>query len=297
MVFFKETRGSVLLSRKAKALNKWYDQLEAEGYYGMMMPTSHDSAKTAPQRIRWKVKSDEERASLGKMISLSLYRPFHMLFTEPVVFFFSCWISFAWAILYLLFSAVPLIFETTHGFDLEQSDAIFAAIAIAAILSTIIATVQEKVARKYLSEKRRGLLDTPEGRLFFSCIQSALLPIGCFWLGWTQFSSIPWIVPALAVGCATMGIFSIYLAVFNYLADTYHRYASSALATQSCCRNLLAGAFPLFAPQMFRTMTFQGASSFLGGLSALLTIVPWVLVFYGPSIRARSKLASEIMTT
>ena len=33
-----------------------------------------------------------------------------------------------------------------------------------------------------------------------------------------------------------MGIFSIYLAVFNYLADTYHRYASSALAAQSFCK-------------------------------------------------------------
>lgn len=42
------------------------------------------------------------------------------------------------------------------------------------------------------------------------------------------------------------GIFSIYLAVFNYLADSYHRYASSALAAQSFSRNMLAGAFPLY---------------------------------------------------
>lgn len=62
-----------------------------------------------------------------------------------------------------------------------------------------------------------------------------MMPAGLFWFGWTSFPSIPWIVPSLAVGCATMGIFSIYLAVFNYLADTYHRYASSALAAQSCC--------------------------------------------------------------
>lgn len=27
----------------------------------------------------------------------------------------------------------------------------------------------------------------------------------------------------------------------------------------------------------------------------MLTIVPWILVFYGPRIRARSKFASEIM--
>ena len=189
------------------------------------------------------MQSDEERASIGKMISVSLYRPFHLLFTEPVVFFFSLWISFAWGILYLLFSAVPLVFETNYGFSLEKAEAVFTASAAAAIISTIVSIYQEKIARRVLSPQRRIFLDTPEGRLYFACTQSALLPIGCFWFGWTCFPSIPWIVPALGVACATMGIFSIYLAVFNYLADTYHRYASSALAAQSFCRNVLAGAF------------------------------------------------------
>ena len=293
--FFKETRGSVLLSRKAQVLNKWYAQLEEQGYYGLIMPTSEGSQHTALQRIRWKVKSDEERASIGKMISVSLYRPFHLLVTEPVVFFFSLWASFAWGVLYLLFSAVPLVFQTNHSFDLQQANAIFTATAVAGILSAAISVYQEKLARKFLSEKRLTVLNTPEGRLYFACIWSALLPIGCFWFGWTSFSSIPWIVPAIGVACATMGIFSIYLAVFNYLADCYHVYASSALAAQSFCRNMLAGAFPLFTPQMFRAMTFQGAGSLLGGLAAILTIVPWVLVFFGPKIRARSKIASQIM--
>lgn len=92
-----------------------------------------------------------------------------------------------------------------------------------------------------------------------------------------------------------MGIFSIYLAVFNYLADTYHRYASSALAAQSFCRNMLGGIFPLITDQMFKAMTFQGAGSFLGGVGAILTLVPFVLLIWGPKIRARSKFASEIM--
>ncbi|KAK0251266.1 hypothetical protein B0A54_13250 [Friedmanniomyces endolithicus] len=293
--FFNETRGSVLLSRKAKALNQWYEQLESQDCYGMMMPTASDAATTAPQRIRWKVKSDEERVSIGKMIAISLYRPFHLLVTEPVVFFFSVWVSFAWGILYLLFSAIPLVFQNNHGFSLEGTDAVFAAICIGAILSTIIAIYQEPLARRYIGDKRRASLDTPEGRLYFACVQSSLLPIGCFWFAWTSFPSDHWIVPALAVGCATMGIFSIYLAVFNYLADTYGKYASSALAAQSFCRNMLGGAFPLFTKQMFTKMTYQGAGSFLGAVSALLTIVPWMLIFYGPRIRARSKIASEIM--
>lgn len=96
-LFFKETRGSVLLSRKARTLNKWYDQLESAGYIGLVFPEPLSSEKaSSPQRVRWKVKSDEERASLLTTISISLYRPFFLLFTEPVVFFFSLWASFAW---------------------------------------------------------------------------------------------------------------------------------------------------------------------------------------------------------
>lgn len=286
--FFKETRGSVLLSRKAKTLNAWYQAREDAGYYNMNVAVEGKEGVTRPQRIRWKVKSDEERGSLVEMIRVSLYRPFHLLFTEPVVFFFSLWISFSWAVLYCTFSAVPYIFTTVYNFDVEQSGSVFAAISIAAIISTFLSIYQEKVAIKF------GMLGTsPEARLYFTCVESALLPIGLFWLGWTSSSSVPWIVPTLAVGCATMGIFSIYLSVFNYLADTYHRYASSAIAAQSFCRNMLGGCFPLFTRQMFEKMTIGGASSLLGGIGTLLTLVPWVLMLYGPKIRARSRFASE----
>ena len=95
-------------------------------------------------------------------------------------------------------------------------------------------------------------------------------------------------IPTTAIGCATMGIFSIYLAVFNYLADTYHRSGSSALAAQSFCRNAFGTIFPLVTTAMFNYMTVAEASSSLGGEGTLITVVPWVLVFYGPKIRARS---------
>lgn len=120
---------------------------------------------------------------------------------------------------------------------------------------------QEKIAIRF-----GKMSSTPEGRLYFACIESILMSAGMFWFGWTSFSSIPWIVPSMAVTCATMGIFSVYLAVFNYLADTYHRYASSALAAQSFCRNLLGGVFPLVTNAMFNNLGFPGASSLLGGI-------------------------------
>jgi hypothetical protein len=132
---------------------------------------------------------------------------------------------------------------------------------VGVIIITCISIWQEKIAAHF-----GKLSSSVEGRLYFVCIESILLPVGLFWFGWTSYPSVPWIVPALAVGCATMGIFSIYLATFNYLADTYHRYASSAIAAQSCCRNLLGGVFPLVTAAMFNNLGFQGASSLLGGI-------------------------------
>jgi hypothetical protein len=101
---------------------------------------------------------------------------------------------------------------------------------VGVLIITVISIYQESIARRFVT-----LPKSAERRLYFVCIQSLLMPIGLFWFGWTSYPSIPWIVPTMAVGCATMGIFSVYLATFNYLADTYHRYASSAIAAQSCC--------------------------------------------------------------
>jgi len=298
IIVFKETRGSVLLSRKATKLNKYYQQREDQGYYGFDMLINNTPT---PQRIRWKVKADEERASLKIMIFTSCYRPFALLLLDPTVFFFSLWISFSWAILYMLFSIIPYAFSTIYGFSLQEQGAVFTSVSVASILATVLSIVQEKIATR----QHDKFNSSPEGRLTFACYESALLPLGLFIFGWTAQPGIHWVVPAIALGMATIGIFFIYLAVFLYLADTYGRFASSAIAAQSFCRNLLGGAFPLFTKSLFDVMAtpgvggrggarFGGASSFLGAVGCLLTIVPWVLVLYGPRIRARSRFASAL---
>ena len=299
IILFKETRGSVLLSRRARALNKYYEEMEQVGRSEWDISSILSASSTTPstpqpkhQRIRWKVLADENRASLSKMLYLSLTTPFHLLLHEPVIFFFSLWVAFAWAVLYMSFDSIPLVFSTSHGYTISQIGAVFAAVSIGSFIGTILSIYQEKFAKR--TEWGRKISKSPEGRLYFACIESALLPIGLFWFGWTSFPSNPAIVPILAIGCAQIGIFSIYLAVFNYLADVYHRYASSALAAQSFCRNILGAVFPLFSEAMFRNLGFPGASSLLGGISAVLTIVPSVLILFGPRIRARSKFASEM---
>ncbi|KAK4947823.1 hypothetical protein LTR10_013331 [Elasticomyces elasticus] len=308
VVFFSETRASVLLSRKARVLNEYLEKVDANtgasigGERGRDNDANADAGvdgergeKARPAgrgvKLRYKVAADESRSSLAHMLYLSLTIPFKLLATEPVVFFFSLWVAFAWGLLYMTFDVIPFVFTTRHDFNTEQDGAVFASISIGSILATIICIYQEKWAKRVWPK----LTTSPEGRLYFACLEAALLPIGLFWFGWTTFRDVPWIAPVLGLGCAQMGIFVIYLAVFNYLADVYHRYASSALAAQSFCRNVLAAVFPLFAEQMFSGLGYGAAASLLGGIAALLTLVPWVLVFNGEKIRARSKIARQIM--
>lgn len=292
ILFFCETRAAVVLRKRAKLLNQWVEKLEDAGVYGVQVPRKDENGAnekhSATLRIRWKVGAEEKRANLATMIRTSLLRPFQLLLTEPVVFFFSLWAAFSWSVLYINLSAIPLIFETTYGFSLSNSNAIFAASCIGTLLMTTLSILQENLAAR-----RKGWNSVPEHRLYFSCVESICLPIGLFIFGWTPHHHVHWIVPAIAVGISTAGIFSVYLSVFNYLADTYHQYASSALAAQSFCRNMLGGIFPLVSRQLFSNLTYGPAGSLLSGIGAALTLVPWVLVFYGRTIRAHSNLTRE----
>ncbi|OLN96950.1 putative drug/proton antiporter YHK8-like protein 2 [Colletotrichum chlorophyti] len=339
-VLFKESRGSVILSRKARALNAWYEQMEAAGGYGAWVEETtvrsdtdtvsesgdtrrcsccglekgsatcessrRCSAQLTPQRLRWLVKEDEERTSLAKLVSVSVSRPFHLLFTEPVVFFFSLWCAFAWAVLYCTFGSIPLAFARRRSFDVEQSGYFFVAMIVGSVVATFVGVFQdellrlpqwradcphEETSRFWAFMRRRFPAEAPESRLYFTCVTATLLPVGLFIFGFTASDEYHWIAPAFGIGLATWGIYSVYLATFNYFADIYHKYASSALAAQSCCRNILGGIFPLVTGALFRNLGEERAGALLGGIATGLTIIPWALVFFGERIRSKSKFA------
>ncbi|KAL2812453.1 MFS general substrate transporter [Aspergillus cavernicola] len=273
-----------IASAGPKFLNNYIGRMEEAGHYGVVMGPDHAQLGDRTVRVRYGVDTENKSISLRDKLIWSCSRPFTFLFTEPVVFFFSLWVAFSWAVLYLNFGSIPLVFSTTYGFNLEETGAIFTVIAVCSMLATLLNIYQEKLAIKY-----NLLPTTVEARLYFACIESVLLPIGLFCFGWTAQPAIHWIVPALGVGCAIVGIFSIYLATFNYLADAYQEYASSAIAAQSFCRNLLGGIFPLVTNPMFSNLRYGPAASLWGGLA--LTLAPWVLVASAPKIREKSNFA------
>lgn len=268
-LILKETRGDVILAKRAKKLRK---ETGKEIY----------------------AQSELDRQSTIHLVKISCWRPIKMLLTEPVVTFFTLWVSFAWGILFLFFSLVVQTFESAHGFGILQTGLVQLAISVGAVIATVINPIQDRLYLKSRSRNtERPGKPIPEARLSFAVPGSLLFTAGLFWYGWTCKPSAHWIVPTIAVAVVGIGIYSIYVGVVNYLTDAYEKYAASALSAASLGRNSFGAFLPLASQPLFRTLGFGWAGSLLGFIGLALSFVPVVLLFKGPAIRASSPFMSE----
>jgi len=261
----KETRSSIILTRIAKKIRK----------------------ETGDHRYRARI--EDERMKLTTLIWISCTRPIHLLITEPVVASFSLWIGFVWGILYCMIESIGLVFSDIHGFNIGQIGTVFLTFIIGSVFGFATNFFQEHLYRRNVGT--RG----PEARLYLACCAAVLIPCGMFIYAWSTFSHVPWIALTIGITIFLYGTFIIYLAVFTYLADCYGPFASSALAGQSLCRNLAATAFPLFTEQMYAKLTFKWANTLFGCIACLLMPIPFILFFYGPTIRSRSRFSRLVM--
>lgn len=263
-LILRETRGDVILKKRAQRLRK---ETGREIY----------------------AESELDKPSVAELLKVSFMRPTKMLISEPVVIFFTLWISFAWGILFLFFSSVVQTFGDSYGFDIFQTGLIQLSITVGAVIGTLVNPVQDWLYLRTASKNtERPGKPIPEARLYTSIPGSLLFTAGLFIYGWTCRPSIHWIVPAIGVTTVGVGIYSIYMGVVNYLTDAYEKYAASALSAASLGRNSFGAFLPLASGQLFSTLGFGWAGSLLGFIGLALSVVPVVLLFRGKDIRARS---------
>ncbi|KAF9024515.1 MFS general substrate transporter [Hymenopellis radicata] len=266
LLFLSETRGGLILAKRAKKLRK----------------ETGDS--------RYKAASELETPSLSALLSASTTRAFILLVREPVVFFFSLWLAFAWAIIFLFFAVIPLTFQNNHGW----SQGIAGLPYISSIIGTFFAFAASFHQNAVYARVRdqNGGIPSPEARLWWSRVGAILLPVSLFWFSWTQFASVHWIVPTLALCPMVFSIYLIFDAVQNYLADGYGEYASSAISAQGFIRNMLAASFPLYSTQMFTNIGYQWAGTLCALIATVMIPLPFILMKYGERIRERSPYAA-----
>ncbi|CEH13392.1 Synaptic vesicle transporter SVOP and related transporters (major facilitator superfamily) [Ceraceosorus bombacis] len=268
IMFFQlpETNHSTILSRRAARLRR----------------------VTGNQKLTSQGDLEAAGMTLGEVAQMTLVRPFILTFAEPVAFANNLFIAFIYAVLYCFFEVYPLIFAERHGFNPGELGTAFLGIVVGAVIGMGIYSI---FVIKYLNPRLRSGEHSPEDRQIIAMVGGICFPISLFWIGWTSFSSIHWIVPILGSGLFGMSVFFLFQGILVYLAQNYPRYVASIFAANDVMRSGLGGAFPLFASQMFSALTVQGGCSLLGGFSLLLTPIPFVLYKYGPRLRAASKWA------
>lgn len=87
---------------------------------------------------------------------------------------------------------------------------------------------QERLYRKHFA--RRG----PEARLYASLIGGLVFPAGAFALAFSQGRG-HWMGPVVGLVLIFSGVYSIYLAVFSYLADCYTIVRCASLSPRVSC--------------------------------------------------------------
>lgn len=60
-----------------------------------------------------------------------------MLVTEPIVFLFALWTAFTFLAVFLFFDAIPVVFSTSYGFNVQPFGAVFTALFVGTFIGTM----------------------------------------------------------------------------------------------------------------------------------------------------------------
>lgn len=144
-------------------------------------------------------KKPPPKVALKTLLLVTLLRPLHMLFFEPIVGWMSLYVAFAFGILFAFFDALPYVFGNIYHFDLSQIGLTYLSIIVGILLAAFtFAVIDRTLYAKSKARAELGKIPPPEERLYACMMGSIAFPISLFWFGWTSRPSIHWIVPCIA---------------------------------------------------------------------------------------------------
>ncbi|KAJ4495461.1 MFS general substrate transporter [Lentinula lateritia] len=227
--------------------------------------------------------------NLGQAILVSCYKPFQLVLYDRMALLLNTWTSLILGILYLAFQAFPIIFETNHGFNMQETGLAFLGIGLGMLCGLASQPYWNRVFAR--EAEKNGGVAPPEARLYMGEIGGILTPLGLYFLAFTTYSSVHWIVPIIASIFFGTGIYFVFTCVFTYLVTAYRPIAASAMASNSAMRSTFAAVFPLFASYMYDGLGTVGATALLAGVMTLTIPLPFVYRRIGPRLRAKSRFA------
>ncbi|KAK4624702.1 Caffeine resistance protein 5 [Fulvia fulva] len=225
---------------------------------------------TGDKEFKTAAEIEAERMPVKEIVISSLYRPFMLCFTEPILMAQNLYLGLIYALLYCWFEAFPLVFNGIYHFNLGELGLSYIGLLVGAVIFTIpyFYWIRKKIEP---NTNEDGTI-APEKRLPAAIVGSLFLPICLFWVGWSARSSVHWIMPISGSAFFTIGAGTLFNALLSYQSDAYPKVVGSVLAGND------------FARAMF-------GCSLLGFLSIAFIPIPIAIYYYGERSRKSSKYA------
>ena len=235
-----------------------------------------------------------EDNSVIQMVKTCLLRMARMLFNECIVMSLTLWMSFTWGVLFVFMQSIPQNYTNVYSFSPRSTAFVETALSVGMVIGTLVAPF---FIRLYLrSGKRSGIgrgSPVPEARLYISIPGTLLFTTGILWYGWTMNPSLHPMIPTAGLVLIGFGVFAVYFSVSTFLIDAYEKYAASALAAATFGRGIFSAFLPLSSQAIFSRLGIRWASTVLGGVALVLSVVPLLLVWKGDEVRRRSPFTRE----
>jgi hypothetical protein len=237
---------------------------------------------------------------LPKRLKTNMTRPFIFFTKEPIVIALGLYLTIIYVLVFTFLNGFTYIFTDTYGFSPGAKGSTFGAIAVGVLLNTCTQPLHARSYHRRLraaqisSDKKEEAKVEPEFRLWPAIIAAPFLPISLFWLGWTNYASISYwngIVAAALFGWSLTGIF---IAVYQYIIDSYETESASALSSITFMRYMVAGGMVIADMPMYDTLGVHWTLTMLGCLGVVLAPLPLLFWKVGAKVRSKSSFANAI---
>ncbi|KAL8806222.1 MAG: hypothetical protein Q9182_001497 [Xanthomendoza sp. 2 TL-2023] len=267
-------------------------------------------------RLREETGNPALKSRLGSNLSprdrfkLAILRPLKLLLFSPIVLALSTFMAVVYAYLYLLFTTITEVFESTYHFSSGAVGLTYLGIGIGSFMGLFVFGAASDRIVKYKS--KHGEMK-PEYRLPPMIPGAWVIPIGrtccaphvhhysytnplleVLIYGWTAEKRVHWIAPIIGTGCVGLGLLATFMPVSTYLVDAFTLHAASALAANTILRSLLGALLPLAGRSMYQRLGLGWGNSLLAFIAIALCPIPVVFYQYGERIRKHPRFQVKL---
>ncbi|QIW96717.1 hypothetical protein AMS68_002235 [Peltaster fructicola] len=261
----------------------------------LLLQREVDAARKKLPMPEIKILNPDAAPGLKALIALTLLRPIHLLFTEPIVMAVAFIGTVTCALFYLQAESIPLVFES-YGWSPASASLGFIPVILGCLASFFVRFLDQAKLRRVVHSRRRI---EPEDKLTGFAIAAPALAFGLWAFGWTipPVTRVHWIVPMLAQFFVGFALNENYYTLTGYLADSYTIYAASGFAGLVLSRASTCAVIVPFTRPMYVNLGYNVATSILAAIATIFCAAPVVFMKYGKRLREASRFAKLSLAT